>query len=162
MTALGWLLKIVAIPVLLALALVAATLVANQVPLAAEPGITERLRTYLGSNRVETLAGSRFPEREPMVTVLPPAQAYQEAREAVRDLGWELLAENPDRYRLHAEVRTPILRFQDDFRLEIESVTGGGSRIQIRSSSRVGQADFGANTRHLLDFQQVFQGRISD
>lgn len=146
---------------LLGLMLVTTTLALNQVPLLAEPGPVERFRTYLSTNRVETVQGSRFPEREPMLLRVPPETAYQEVREAIRDLGWDVLAEHAASRRLHAEVRTPLLGFRDDFRVQIEP-TPSGSRIQVRASSRVGQADFGANTRHLMDFQRVLRERLAD
>ncbi|MCK8515691.1 DUF1499 domain-containing protein [Methylonatrum kenyense] len=146
---------------LIGLGLVAATLAMNQVPLQAEPGTAERLRAYLGNNRVETVQGSRFPEREPILLRLPPDAAYEEVREAIRDLGWDVLAEHAPSRKLHAEVRTPLLGFRDDFRVRVEPAPSG-SRIQIHASSRVGQADFGANTRHLLDFKQVLGQRVRD
>lgn len=146
---------------LLGMVLVTTTLIMNQVPLLAEPGAAERIRTYLSSNRVETVQGSRFPEREPMLLRLPPDAAYQEARQAVRDLGWDVLAEHAPSRRLHAEVRTPLLGFRDDFRVQVEPAPSG-SRIQVRANSRVGQADFGANTRHLRDFQRVLRQRLAD
>lgn len=140
---------------------VAATLLMNQVPLQTEPGVAERLRTYLGGNRVETITGSRFPEREPMVLQMPPDAAYEEVRAAVRDLGWNVLAEHAPSRRLHAEIRTPLLGFRDDFRVRVEPAPAG-SRVQVQAGSRVGHADFGANTRHLLDFQRVLGQRLGD
>jgi uncharacterized protein (DUF1499 family) len=47
---------------------------------------------------------------------------------------------------LHVEARTPFLRFADDLELLIEP---GRGLVQVRSASRIGVSDLGANRRRV-------------
>ena len=47
---------------------------------------------------------------------------------------------------IHAEFRTRLLRFVDDVEFRLESET---NEIAVRSASRVGYSDLGANRRRL-------------
>ncbi len=50
----------------------------------------------------------------------------------------------------HAIYRTPLLRFRDDLELRLD---GAGSVIHVRSASRVGYSDLGANRRRVEDLR---------
>jgi len=52
---------------------------------------------------------------------------------------------------LHAEYRSPIWRFVDDFELLVDSDAGV---VQVRSASRVGTWDLGANRRRVEDLRR--------
>lgn len=53
---------------------------------------------------------------------------------------------------LHAQFATPWLRFRDDLELLV-----GEQRIQVRSVSRVGYADFGANRRRIETLRNQYR-----
>jgi uncharacterized protein (DUF1499 family) len=57
---------------------------------------------------------------------------------------WQILSESPD--FIHAVVTTPVMKFQDDVHL---LYVPEDQLIQVRSSSRVGISDLGANARRL-------------
>lgn len=52
---------------------------------------------------------------------------------------------------LHAEYRSPIWRFVDDLELLVDSDAGV---VQVRSASRVGAWDLGANRRRVEDLRR--------
>jgi uncharacterized protein (DUF1499 family) len=45
-----------------------------------------------------------------------------------------------------------LFHFKDDFVIEVRPSDGGGSRIEMRSKSRDGISDFGANARRIRAF----------
>ncbi len=50
----------------------------------------------------------------------------------------------------HFVFRTPFLRFRDDLELRLDE---GASVIHVRSASRIGQSDFGANRERVDDLR---------
>lgn len=54
----------------------------------------------------------------------------------------------------HAVFRTPLLRFRDDLELRLDSAN---SVIQVRSASRVGHSDMGANRRRIENLRALWK-----
>ncbi len=144
----------------MALLLLAAGIAINHPPLTTPPGLTVRLKTYLTSHRAETRDNSIYPELRPRQYGMPPQQLYAAARATLADLGWSLQAQDSRALRLHAVVVTRLWKFKDDFNLIVEP-TSGGCRLLMASQSRVGRGDFGANTRHILDFSSALERRLA-
>ncbi len=46
---------------------------------------------------------------------------------------------------------TPLCKFKDNIVIRLEAVENSKAAVNIRSISRFGQADFGTNTRHIID-----------
>jgi uncharacterized protein (DUF1499 family) len=121
------------------------------VPLLDPPGLGTRLRTYLTTNVAETRPDHSFAELRERSFPVPAPELYARVREAVRGLGWKLVEEDPQAFRLDAVVETPLLHFRDDVQVEVRPAATQDSRLHVRSASRVGRGDFGANTRHVVD-----------
>jgi hypothetical protein len=128
--------------------LIGGAILLNRPPLTEPPGPRERLTSYLTTNVAELRADSAFPELRPRVHPVPPRELFDAARAAIAELGWEVLREDAERLELHAVATTPLLRFRDDVRVQVQAAAGG-SRLYARSQSRVGRADLGANAQHL-------------
>lgn len=148
---------LIALLVLLPLVLAAGALSLNRVPLLDPPGLGERLRTYLTTNVAETRPDHPFPELRERSFSVPASELYARVREAAGSLGWRLVGEDPQQLRLEAVVETPLLHFRDDVQVEVRPAGADEARLHIRSASRVGRGDFGANTRHLLDLYRTLQ-----
>ena len=94
----------------------------------------------------------------PGLLKVPPKRAFEIAAAAARELGWEIVAEAPSEGRLEATDRTLWFGFTDDVVIRIRShlFVGSevvdGSRVDIRSVSRVGLSDLGANARRVRAF----------
>jgi uncharacterized protein (DUF1499 family) len=73
---------------------------------------------------------------------------WQSLVEAVQVLGGTIVSN--ERGYLHATFTTPLLRFKDDFEARVD-----GTRIQLRSASRVGYSDFGANRRRVMAIERA-------
>lgn len=135
----------------LAVVLAAGAIALNRVPLLAPPGPWQRLSRYLGHNVAQTRPGSRFPELRTRRYPLAADALFADVERAVRQLGWRVTARDPARRELRAVVVTPLLRFRDDILIRVNAEGVHTSSLYLRSRSRVGRGDFGANIRHILD-----------
>ena len=144
---------LLSILIVLPLGLLAGALAGNRLPWLEPPGPWVRLMTYLGSNVAQTDAASAFAELRPRLYHGAPAAVFGRAREAMTQLGWEIVREDRDRLRLEAVVTTRLLRFKDDLVARLAPAEGQ-TAVHVESRSRVGRGDLGANTRHILDFYE--------
>ena len=123
------------------------------------PGFTKRLLSGLTQNVAETADDSPFPELRVGSLTRPAAEAYEDCRQAMRQLGWEIIAEDPRVFEIRAVVTTRVLRFRDDVTLRIRVTESGSDRLWIRSASRIGKGDLGANRRHIVRLLRQLAGR---
>jgi uncharacterized protein (DUF1499 family) len=65
-------------------------------------------------------------------------------------------AQNEANLRFEATARTPVFYFADDVVVVI-SPTPNGSRVDVRSVSRVGRSDEGVNAARIQAFAAAFQ-----
>jgi len=77
-----------------------------------------------------------------------PAQAFDRALQAARDMGWEIVAADAAAGRIEATDTTFWFGFKDDVVIRVEA-DGAGSRVDVRSVSRVGVGDVGANAKRI-------------
>ncbi len=94
---------------------------------------------------------------QPQYLPAPPEQVYEAALNAVRGFGWEILEKDPATGRIEAVATTRFLRFKDDISIRIQAAEQGGSRVEMRSRSRVGRGDLGTNARRIRAFQEALQ-----
>ena len=92
-----------------------------------------------------------YPDLAGLVVNDPPARAFERAQAAARGLGWEIVSARPETGRLEATDTTAWFGFKDDVVVRIRA-EGAGSRIDVRSKSRVGRSDLGANARRIREF----------
>ena len=81
------------------------------------------------------------------------ATAWQRARAAIIASGGQIQKEEP--HYLWASFTTKWLRFVDDVELRLDR---GKRLIHIRSASRVGHSDLGANRKRVAHIRAVFAG----
>lgn len=98
-----------------------------------------------------------YPDLRPLELAVPPAQAFARAREAARALGWEVVAADESAGRIEAVATTRWFGFKDDIAVRI-TPAGNGSRIDVRSRSRVGRSDLGANAGRIRNFFSALKG----
>lgn len=92
-----------------------------------------------------------YPDVQPIVLTAPPQQAMARAIDAARALGWTIIGQDPGRGTLEATDSTFWFNFIDDIIVRV-SPASSGSRVDIRSKSRVGVGDLGANARRIRAF----------
>ena len=89
-----------------------------------------------------------YPDIQPVMLSLPPDDAYRAALRAVRDMGWQILLEDPAGRRIEAMDVTRWYGFKDDVAIRVTPASGI-SRVDIRSISRIGGSDVGMNARRI-------------
>lgn len=92
-----------------------------------------------------------YPEVAPIDLPLDPAAAFDLARALVQERGWEVLAEDATEGRIEAVATTFLYGFKDEIAIRVTG-TDSGARVDLRSRSRIGQVDRGANARRIMAF----------
>ena len=112
--------------------------------------------------QVEAAQHAAYPRIQPMLVDLEPEQAYRMALRIAKDLGWRVVDSNPPNLRGEAEAhidatdRTLFFGFVDDIAIRIRAA-GAKTQIDIRSASRIGRHDFGANAKRVQRFIDAVQ-----
>jgi uncharacterized protein (DUF1499 family) len=101
-----------------------------------------------GGEPVAAQQRKAYPDIQPVVLSVTPMQAYERALDAVRRLGWKVVAADANAGRIEAIDTTFWYRFKDDVAIRIRPAAAG-SRIDVRSVSRVGIGDLGTNARRV-------------
>jgi len=140
------------IVVALVFALTAVGLLMNRPPLGEPPGVRTRLGIYLTRNVAETGSDAVLPELGPVHLDGEPGGLLSGIADACRALGWEDVTVDETARRVTATVRTRVLRFSDDVVVTLLPA-GSGFEAPVRSASRLGRGDLGANARHVLDLR---------
>jgi uncharacterized protein (DUF1499 family) len=94
---------------------------------------------------------AHYPDIGPILLKVPPADAFRKVDKVAMDMGWDVVARAPAEGRLEAIATTNWFGFHDDIVVRIRA-EGDGSRVDIRSKSRVGRSDLGVNARRIRDF----------
>jgi hypothetical protein len=81
------------------------------------------------------------------------AETVQRAERLARERGWEIARADPAAGVLEATATTFFFRFKDDVALRARPARGGaGTDVDMRSISRVGRSDVGANAKRIREF----------
>jgi uncharacterized protein (DUF1499 family) len=83
-----------------------------------------------------------------------PARALALAEQTARGLGWEVVSVDPEAGTLLARQTTRIFRFVDDIVVRVRPAPTGGAIVDVRSKSRDGQGDLGANAARIRAFAE--------
>jgi uncharacterized protein (DUF1499 family) len=90
-----------------------------------------------------------YPDIHPLtLPATPPGAAFARARDAAREAGWTIVAADSAAGRVEATATTAWFGFKDDVVVRIRP-EGQGSRVDVRSVSRVGGSDVGTNARRI-------------
>jgi uncharacterized protein (DUF1499 family) len=111
-----------------------------------------------GGAPIAALQKQHYPDIAPLLLDLPPPKAFAKALEAARAMGWEIVAERPAELRIEATASTRLFGFRDDVVIRI-AAEGGGSRVDVRSKSRIGRGDLGTNARRVRAYLAELRGR---
>lgn len=98
-----------------------------------------------------------YPDVQPLRLPDPPPVAFDRALATARVMRWEIVAAEREEGRIEATDTTPWFGFKDDVVVRIRP-EGGGSRLDVRSKSRVGRSDVGANARRIRRFLERVSG----
>ena len=89
-----------------------------------------------------------YPDIVPLTLAVPPAAAFNHALDTAQRMGWTIVAADDAAGRIEASDKSRWFGFIDDIVVRI-TPSGSGSRVDLRSSSRVGRSDFGVNAARI-------------
>ena len=95
-----------------------------------------------------------YPDLQPAMLDAPPAEAFERALAAVYRMRWQLVQADEPAGRIEATDTTFWFGFKDDVVIRVRP-DGGGSRIDVRSLSRVGGGDAGTNAARIREYVET-------
>jgi uncharacterized protein (DUF1499 family) len=110
-------------------------------------------------NDVTTGATSEYPDLQPQRFAKPAEQVFAAALATAREMDFQINAQSPEKGEIHAVATTRILRFKDDVTITLGR-EGNAVTVNVRSRSRIGKGDLGANARRIRDFQGRLGARL--
>jgi len=107
---------------------------------------------------IDAQQAAGYPDLAGIDSPLAAAEAFERARKIAGELRWEIHAEDATTGTLEASQTTFWFGFVDDVSIRIRPAASG-SRVDLRSVSRVGKGDLGANAARIERFVQAFSAR---
>jgi uncharacterized protein (DUF1499 family) len=114
--------------------------------------------TYDGPE-VATQQKEAYPELVPLITSAPADQVFEAAKSTLLGMGLTLSDADPAAGRIEATQKTFWYGFTDDVVVRITQ-TPEGTRVDVRSKSRVGRSDLGQNAKRIRIFLAKLQAAI--
>ena len=103
-----------------------------------------------------------YPNVKTLFTDLMPRESHRIALGIASSFDWNIVAENVVTGIIEATETTKLWAFKDDVVIRITERPEGGSAIDMRSVSRVGISDLGANAKRIEKFMAEFEVRAGN
>ena len=107
--------------------------------------------TSYGGARVANQQRASYPNIRPIILPVDPSTAFSAALKDARESGWQIVNADASKGIIEAVATTFWFGFKDDVVVRIKPVPGG-SRVDMRSASRVGIGDIGANAKRIRSY----------
>ena len=92
-----------------------------------------------------------YPELHGLELNAPPAAVFPKALALAKVRKWEIVDANSTLGRIEATETSSVFGFKDDMVIQVAEAPHG-SRVDMRSASRVGKSDFGKNAKRIQSF----------
>lgn len=112
-----------------------------------------------GGEEVAAQQREGYPDLGPLRSDAPVETLFPAALETARAQGWKIVSSVPEDGRIEATETTFWYGFKDDIVIRIRA-EGDGSRLDMRSKSRVGRSDLGANAARIQDYLDDLRARL--
>lgn len=112
-----------------------------------------------GGEEIARQQQEAYPDLETQAFAAPPDAVFQAARGAAEDLGWEIVDADKDSGRVEAVATTTWFGFKDDVVIRLTD-DAGRTEVDVRSVSRFGKSDVGANAARIRAFQERLAARV--
>ncbi|MFT6489819.1 MAG: hypothetical protein ACJAXQ_000596 [Parvibaculaceae bacterium] len=100
------------------------------------------------TSEVAQLQQAGYPELGGLYVDRLPGQVFELALETAQAQGWTIVAVSPETGLIEASATTLVLGFTDDVVIRVTDVNGK-AMVDVRSASRVGMSDMGANAKRI-------------
>lgn len=116
-----------------------------------------------GDKNLGQVGHEAYPAVRTLRVAAPPSAVFAAARKASSDMGWSLVSEDEVSGRIEATSETFWFGFKDDVIIRVRpAADGGGSLVDVRSISRVGLSDLGANARRIGSWRTRVSAELSN
>ena len=100
-----------------------------------------------------------YPDIAPVILKVPADKVFEAARQVLVGMGLEVIDAEPIQGRIEATDRSLLFGFEDDVVLRI--VPGPqGTKVDMRSKSRVGRSDLGINAGRIREFEAGLRRKL--
>lgn len=113
----------------------------------------------MGDRTLGEIAAEAYPAVRPLTTPAAPGAAFAAALAEARAQGWDIVSQDAAAGTLDATATTFWFGFKDDVAVRVRA-EGSGSVIDVRSISRVGLSDLGANAARIEAYLEGVEGRL--
>ncbi len=111
-------------------------------------------------NDVKTGATPEYADLKPQTFLGTPEEVFAESLAVAEAQGWEVTSQDAASGEIRAVATTRVFRFKDDVTITVGRAAGG-SVVNVRSHSRIGKGDLGANARRIRLFQAELAKRLA-
>jgi hypothetical protein len=113
------------------------------------------------ASQLASIQQTAYPDVKTLIVDLSPREAHRIGLAIARGNGWVIVAESVVTGIIEATATTPLWGFKDDVVIRV-SPHPRGAAIDMRSVSRVGQSDLGANAKRIERYMAEFRDRLSN
>ncbi len=97
-----------------------------------------------------------YPALEPLRLPGTPDEVYQRVEIMAGEIpDWHITRNDPKTRELEGVATSALFKFKDDFIIEVRPGEGGMSVVEMRSKSRDGVSDLGANYDRIMSFWRI-------
>lgn len=104
-----------------------------------------------GGAKTAAMQEKAYPDIKTLEMAVPPDQAFDKALDVAKSMGWDIVAQSKQEGRIEATDTTFWFGFKDDIVVRI-AADGSGSKVDVRSESRIGLSDVGVNAKRVRAF----------
>ncbi len=109
-----------------------------------------------GGDKVATQQHAGYPDLHALVLASQPEIVFPLALRVAKEMGWEIVSAAPESLMMEATDSTSWFGFKDDIVIRLRSLSSG-TRVDVRSVSRVGKSDLGTNAARISKFLDKLQ-----
>jgi hypothetical protein len=119
---------------------------------------TDHPVTYDGKE-VADLQQKAYPDLVTLTTKAPGEKVFEGAKAAIASMGMQVADADPAHGRIEANQTSLLYGFTDDMVVRIATVADG-TKVDVRSKSRVGRSDLGQNAKRIRTFLLKLQANL--
>lgn len=107
------------------------------------------------------LQRAAYPDLASLELPIPPGKAFAHALAVAEGKGWGIVASVPQEGRIEATDSTFLYGFKDEVSVRVTPAEGG-TRIDVRSRSRIGRIDRGVNAKRIRAYLAALKARAGE
>ncbi len=101
-------------------------------------------------------ASPAYKDLAPLKMDGPPDDVFKKVAILAGEVpSWRITRNDPATHTLEGVATSGLFKFHDDFVIEVRPADGGGSLVEMRSKSRDGTGDLGANYHRIVSFLSI-------